>query len=216
MMMIEMNMENTEFSPMVVMHPIFEIAMLMDKEGVFNAMEDTERYERFKGVFKSQIKECKDISSVVWHIRKSYRLTFISYLNKVFGVDMKICGNLLGEHWVHIETLTTDANVSPKRVLQIIKSADKNEIMDSNELEIYNNLDEELTIYRGCRNKNGAKACSWTFDEEKARWFANRYGHNGYLYKAKLNKKDAIAYIDHEKEIIADFNKLYDIELLEH
>jgi len=51
-------------------------------------------------------------------------------------------------------------------------------------------------------------------DLEKAEWFSTRFGDIGYVYKGKINKKDILTYCNqrNEKEVILDYNKLYDIE----
>lgn len=43
-----------------------------------------------------------------------------------------------------------------------------------------------------------------------------RWKEKGYIYKANINKNDIIAFCDQraEKEIIVNYNKLYDIELV--
>jgi hypothetical protein len=208
---LNMPMDPTNVLPFV-QHPIFETCTLYDEEGLFDALQDKERYKKFKNILKKDIDECDNLSSIVNRVKKSYRLTYISFLWD-YGVDRKICGNLLSEQWTSIETLTYDVNVKPRKVLSIIKNADKEHFMDEKELEIYNNLPDELTIYRGCRTKGGVKACSWTLSKEQAKWFANRFTQNGYVFMAKIKKQDVIAYKGdrNEKEIVADYTKLYDV-----
>lgn len=204
--------EETKFSPMVVMHPIFESAIISDGNGkLFNALEDNERYREYQKEFENKIKKCQSLSEIVLLIRKSYRLTYISFLLD-WGIDKVTCANLLAEQWTTIETLTYDVNVKPKRVLSIIKKADKQCLMDKEEMKIFNSLNDELTIYRGCKTKQGVKACSWSLSKEKAELFAHRFG-KGFVFEAKIKKKDVIAYKNDrsEKEIIADYTKLYDI-----
>lgn len=210
-----MSMEETKFSPIVVMHPIFESAFIFDKGETFNALEDKERYQEYLKMFeKNTIKECQSLSDLVGIIRKSYRLTYISLLLDD-GVDKVTCANLLAEQWTTIETLTYDVNVKPRRVLSIIKKADKKHFMDKKEFKIYENLDEELVIYRGCKTKKGVKACSWSLSKEKAEWFANRFG-KGFVFEAKIKKENVIAYKNDrsEKEIVADYTKIYDVKVL--
>lgn len=210
-------MTETEFSPMIVMHPIFESAIIMNKSReVFNALDDKEKYAEHLKKVEQDIKDEKSLKDIVWKIRKSYRLTYIYYLYKYFGVDKKVCANLLANEWTLIETLTYDVNVKPREVLSLIKCADKDVLMDKDEQETLENMDDEIIIYRGARTKDGWKACSWTLEQKQGEWFANRYNKQGYTFKAKIMKKDVIAYISSrsEKEIIADFNKLYDVEVL--
>lgn len=210
-------MQETQFSPMVVMHPIFESAIIVNKRHeVFNALDDKEKYKEHLKDVEQDIKNQKNLKDIVWKIRKSYRLTYIYYLHKYFRVDKKVCANLLAHQWTLIETLTYDVNVKPSQVLNLIKCADKDELMEKDEQETLDKMDDEIIIYRGARTKNGWKACSWTLEQKQGEWFANRYNKQGYTFKAKIKKKDVIAYISSrsEKEIIADYNKIYDVEVL--
>lgn len=211
---LHMDMNKTELSPMIVMHPIFESAILCnEKMEMFNAFDDTEKYQEYLKKYEKSIQECETISDVVCKIRKSYVLTFIYYLKKE-GVSKVVCANELAKHWTRIETLTYDVNVRPKQVLSLIKCADKESLMNEDELEIFNNLDDEITIWRGSKSKNGYKGCSYTLDEDVAKWFANRYDKKGYLFKAKIKKEDVIAYKTSrsETELIVDYNKIYDVQ----
>lgn len=208
--------EETQFSPVVIQHPFFESAFLQDKSGMFNALEDEERYNKYINEYKGFLANSSDISHLISKVRKSYRLTFIYYLNRMEHFSKRECGNLLGKEWTSIETLTYDKNVTPKDVLSFIKSADKNEIMEDNELKKYNNLPDEIIVYRGCKTKDGYKACSWTLDQKKAEWFAERFNTKGFVYQASIEKANAIAYKSErsEEEVIVDFTKLNNVELI--
>lgn len=212
-MFLYYEMEKTSFSPAVVIHPFFESAILCDNQGIFNAFEEKERYSEYLKCFSARINECKNLSALVNIVRKSFRLTFISFLYDVLKLPVTTCGNLLAEQWTTIETLTYDTNVKPRRVLFLIKAAEQSVFMNKSELKVFQNLPEELVIYRGCRDKKGVKACSWTLDEEQAKWFSARWNKN-YVFKAKIKKADVIAYKSdrNEQEIVVNFYKLYDIE----
>ena len=90
--------------------------------------------------------------------------------------------------------------------------------MDEEELQEYSNLGDVVVIYRGVTEYNNKqiKAMSWTLNKDTAKWFANRFNQKGYVYQAKINKKDILAFCDrrNEKELIVDYTKLYDITLI--
>ena len=69
-------------------------------------------------------------------------------------------------------------------------------------LSKYNKLGNEIIIYRGVTpfNEQNVKALSWTLDYDKANWFAQRYGQDGSVYQAKINKNDIFAYFNGRKE----------------
>jgi hypothetical protein len=57
------------------------------------------------------------------------------------------------------------------------------------------------------------KALSWTLDREVAQWFASRYGSQGTVYEAKIDKKHIHALFlgRNESEVIVDPKYLTDI-----
>lgn len=79
-------------------------------------------------------------------------------------------------------------------------------------------LPKEVEIYRGTTNKEYVPAISWTLDRKRAIWFYQKYEKVGTVFKAKIKKEDIICYLDRtacgEKEVIVDYENIYDIEEL--
>lgn len=62
-----------------------------------------------------------------------------------------------------------------------------------------------LVVYRGINEKNRIDGLSYTLDLETAKFFANRWGKEGYVNKYEVNIDDVLAFIDNgEKEIITN------------
>lgn len=76
-------------------------------------------------------------------------------------------------------------------------------------------LEDTVTVYRGVRSarSDGISAMSWTLDKDTASWFANRYGRQGKVYEAKIEKKyiHALFLGRNESEVILDPKYLADI-----
>jgi hypothetical protein len=84
-----------------------------------------------------------------------------------------------------------------------------NLMMDDAEKEKYDSLPEYFTVYRGATDPDGY---SWTLDEDKARWFASRWGKSLKVFSKKVNKlEDTIAYFSsrNEEEILLNENHRY-------
>ena len=127
----------TEYSPIVVKHPYFESAFLYDYDSktMFNALENTEKYNEFLYTYAKKIIEpCKSIKELLTLICKPYRVTYLSFLMKEKIITKKECGNLLAAHWTLIENLSVDANVRKVTILSWIKAADKEVLMNESEL----------------------------------------------------------------------------------
>lgn len=66
----------------------------------------------------------------------------------------------------------------------------------------------ELTVYRGCRIPRHRLGTSWTLEEERARFFAERRaGPNaGIVYQARVSSSDVLGYFKsrEEEEVVVD------------
>jgi hypothetical protein len=91
--------------------------------------------------------------------------------------------------------------------------------MSDGELNVFNNLPENLTIYRGVGVGRKKMGLSWTENCDKADWFAKRFNQNGkqgYLLKAEINKKGILAYFNsrNEDELIVNTMCLKNIKTI--
>lgn len=87
--------------------------------------------------------------------------------------------------------------------------------MDKDEYKKFTDLPESITVYRGVNeyNAENIKALSWTLNKDTAEWFANRFGNNGTVYQAEIEKQHIFAVFDgrNESEVIVDPKYLTDI-----
>lgn len=153
------------------------------------------------------IEDCDNVDSVILLIQKPYKLAFLNRIKQY--ISMKTFSEWLGEIWVTVENPNMDAMISIDTLLEWFTEADKTVLMSSDELKTYNNLPDEVQIYRGVGEKSNPKGLSWTLNIEKAKWFADRY-KKGYVLTALAKKKDILAYFAgrKEEEVIIDGRKL--------
>lgn len=208
--------EETKFSPTVVYHPFFESAFLCYENDIFNALEDTEKYSLFLSDFCDTLRESTSLEDLLYKVRKPYRLTFLKFLLNGKIISLKECGNLLADTWSLIEVINYDVNVPKRTILNWISHADKDKIMDESEMAFLDNMNDRVTIYRGCRNsdKKGRTGLSWTLNKDKAIWFANRYNSkDAVVYCAEIDKIHIVAFLENrgEKEVIVDYKFLENI-----
>ncbi len=110
-----------------------------------------------------------------------------------------------------------DCNTVKKLIfLEWFSEADKESLMSDEEWNTYNSLPDEVRVYRGVGEQGNPKGLSWTLNEEKAQWFADRFqmlGGEGYVLTAMARKSDMLAYFSRreEDEVIIDGRKL-DVE----
>ena len=90
----------------------------------------------------------------------------------------------------------------------MFKSTDPRLLMDEDDYQRFVGLDEVVTVYRGVTSMNAKniKALSWTLDRDTAEWFAHRFGENGTVYEAQIQKKYIYALFTgrNESEVIVD------------
>lgn len=83
-------------------------------------------------------------------------------------------------------------------------------LMSEDERRSLADMPDEIQIWRGCRwtNRNGL---SWTFNKDKAVWFAKRFAYKRpYIHSGTVSKSDVIAHFSarNEDEILAIHTKI--------
>lgn len=72
-----------------------------------------------------------------------------------------------------------------------------------------------LTVYRGVTsyNSKSIKVMSWTLSLDTAKWFSNRFGEKGTVYKAHIRKQYVFALLNgrNESEVVVDPEYLTDV-----
>ena len=208
----------TEYSPMIVSHPFTKcgIVTLLNGEEFcqLDITKSPDALKKWQAQMERQIDESHNAHFVYYLLNDSYRLMFLNDVAKFLSTEE--FSDLLGDAWVTSEYANLDANVSKQQLLKLFKSADKSKLMSEDELETFEDLDDEIVVYRGVGslNKNNIKALSWTTSFGKAKWFSERYGKGGKIYTATINKENVLAYFDrkNEDEVIVDFTALQNIK----
>ncbi len=153
--------------------------------------------------------ECIDDAESVWEIyfmvNAPYKLAMIKYWKD--DLCLEDFTKLFKDAWILSENPNDDINVPVDMLIRWFKKADKRILMNNEELEVYNSLPDEFTIYRGVGRKSKRTGISWTRNKEIAEWFMNRWeDEGGYMLMATVKKENCLAYINarDEEEIIVD------------
>ncbi len=139
----------------------------------------------------------KDFSGVCSLVNKPYRLYYLKMCKPY--MTNKEFSRYFGELWVMAENPNMDANVSLRELGEWFKKADKESLMEKEELEVYNSLEDEFEVFRGVSEGRVEKGFSFTRNFDKAKWFADRFG-DGYIIKANVKKEDVLAYFSRRGE----------------
>lgn len=208
----------TEFSPMVVKHPFTDsgIAAIRKPDGglqMLNLMDEPSDLKCWHDFVRQIIDKAESAYEVYMMVTKPYGLTFLKFAYPHLSqADMS---EILASAWTRAEAPHQDANVSKAKLLYMFKAADPFSLMDQDELERFQELENTVTVYRGVTSYNAAnvKALSWSLDQETAKWFAHRFGEDGTVYEAQIDKTHIYAYFGgrNESEVIVDPKYLMDI-----
>jgi len=200
--------------PFIIYHPFISQnpAPYKDESGVLGFVDVFKDKNKLIKQIEKYIDEAKSFQNILFMVSQPYQLLFFN-LNKDC-LSEKNYNEYLKYIWLLTEFPNADKNVSVNESLELFKNSNKNLIMSVQEKMKLKSLPDEVTIYRGGHKKNNSKALSWTDDYEQALWFAKRFDNNGYVLQATIKKDDIIAYFDerNEKELIIDFNKIYNLK----
>lgn len=149
----------------------------------------------------------QSISGLFCMVSTAWKMTWFKYVCN--NLDKKDYAEFLKMCWTEQDNPNQDVNVSLKEAIEFFQAADKNLLMDEEELEHYNSLPDKVTVYRGVSPGREQFGLSWTDEKEKAIWFKKRFEHDnaeGYLLTATIPKKYILAYLDvrNEKELVVD------------
>lgn len=211
--------EETRFSPIVVIHPVFESAIVYSPRtrSMVNILEDKDGLSDMLDYYSNRINKAGDISNIYTLIRDSYKLTFFKFISQY--LSPKDYAEYLADAWTVSENPNQDVNVSLSQAERLFKKANKKYLMTSKEYRVYNELPDEFTVYRGVAVGRNPKGMSWTRNKSTAEWFSSRFDldeEHGYVQAATAYKKDVLAYFNsrNEDEIVISTNSLTDIHIL--
>ena len=216
--LLHLEPELTEFSPMIIHHPFTNsgVVGLQDEKGnlrIGNIVESREDRKQWQKQMETIIDGCDNALSVYHLIEKPYVLGFLKYAAPYLAKED--FSTILADAWIRSEQPNHDPNLSQSKLLAMFRAADPTILMNDKEREKLEALGDTITVYRGVHSgkSNGIRALSWTLDMDKAAWFAGRYGRQGKVFEARIEKKHICAlFLDRgESEVILNPKYLTDI-----
>lgn len=195
-MMLHLPMTETEFD-FIVNHPVFQSPYWFDNEKIINIKDSEEAFEKACAAYEQKIDKTEEPLLLMYTFRSSYYLTFLKFSRRFWSADD--FAKALSEAWVEEENPNGDVNVPVSLSEKWFKGLNKKALMNPDEYETYSSLPNVLEVYRGVSRGSNPKGMSWTYDFNKAEWFANRFGE-GYVIRGIVNKDDILAYFSRRSE----------------
>lgn len=203
---LHMPVEETELSPIVVQHPIFESGV-SSVNGKIVDITTPDGLEIAVNKMEEKINSIDKLIICTYIVRNSYYLTFLKFAKE--SMSLSDFSMLLGKFWTEEENPNGDVNVPVSLSARWFKSADKRVLMYDDEYKTYKDLPETFTVYRGVTPGRNPDGMSWTRDLSKADWFSRRFG-DGYVLEGIANKKDVLAFFSRrgEEEVVIEAKKV--------
>lgn len=199
-------------------HPFFQTTSIYNPktDEVFD-LTNEKGLSKARKMMSNMIDSADHFFEIQMITQKPYLPALFKYTEEYLG--QQDYAEALSYLWTSVEFPNHDANVSIEEFLKYFSKANPKLLMGDDNFEQYNNLPNKITVYRGTCLQSTTKALSWTTDIEKARWFGNRFGNNGKVYQANIDKKDVFAYfnIDRgESEIVLNYKNLQNVKEIEN
>ena len=111
------------------------------------------------------------------------------------------------EYWMYLAESYISMNTRNENLIEKLFSSRscRSEMMEEHELNVFNNLPDTFTVYRGCTASN-FDGISWTISKEMAEKFAKRNSslnqEEGIVREMIINKSQVAAYCEGEKEVL--------------
>lgn len=181
-----LDINESPYGAALVQHPFTNsgIVCLQNDEGheFVNLLEDDNALVRWREIMKDRIQGCENVYQLYLLVNKPYRIAFLKYTVDFMSRDDM--SQILADIWISTESPNLDPNMSKSKLVSLFKKANPNELMNEDELKVFNEFEETVTIYRGVTSYNAKniKALSWTLDFDKAEWFvASTFWNREYL-----------------------------------
>ena len=209
--LLDVKIQPTAFSPAIVSHPFTNsgISALYNKDGTFSVvdlMNNSDDCAMWRKKVGEQIDRAETVHQIFVLLNPPYYLTFLKFAAS--SLSEKDLGQLLSAAWTQEECPNQDCNVSKRELLALFKSVPLECLMNDEEQQVFDALDDSVTVYRGVTsyNRKNIHALSWAVDRRTAVWFAHRFGEEGTVYEAQIKKEHIHAYFSgrNESEVIVD------------
>lgn len=226
MILLKTDYELTEFSPSIIRHPILASGIYFSttKNEIINFIDEPEKIDMVYDDFEKNIQDF-NITKLMMNIQHPYRLFFLNLTYEYLSEED--FNNMLRFAYTSSEFPSDETNISKQAVKNLFQIANKQLIMDEEEISNLEKLDNDVTIYRGYNNmyggsKDGWKGLSWTLSRKTALFYTTRYQQSeNYLATGKITKDKILALwgsadshvFSTEAECIVDWNEVQDLKI---
>lgn len=171
-------------------HPFTDGTFMLD--GSHYTLEgNPDKWEEKKAYIEKHIMET-DLLGLSILFSSHYVMEFFE--NTISHLSKEDFSEILAVAYTQGET----GRVETEDLIEWFFEADKAHLMSAEEKAKYDSLPEVVKVYRGASEPELFLRPSWTLEEKRAEWFANRSG--GFVLKSKVKKEYIFACFDGREE----------------
>ena len=196
----------------IVQHPYTNTLFTMSRDGkLLDLTKEEDKDIWAKGI--ESVLSTANTDFIFHYLNNPWLLTWLKF-NKN-NLSSKDFAKYLAIAWVSSENPNGDCNVSLRTLVSWFRNANKKILMQPEDYQYYQNLPNEITLYRGVSPGRKKYGLSWTDDINTANWFKQRFENSdeqGELLTVTVPKEYCLCYFNTrgEKEIILDVFKAKD------
>lgn len=175
------------------------------------------RFSKFNTLYKQAVQGYGQALLDSWQmIPDSAKLVYTLHLWEHYQkgkLPPGIWATTLMMSWPHgkVGPMLFRANLAEKEIIQMFRAAPFEDLMYEDDLDAYNRLPSEITIWRGVSSlsKYKERGFSWTHNKKQAEWFAYANSSNGspMVIEAKIKKESILLYSSFENEVVVNPTK---------
>lgn len=159
------------------------------------------------------IRESDSFKPIYYMIQKPYKIGFLRLIRPY--ISLEEFSEFFRDAYISDEFPCR--NYSKRELLVQLRKTDKKFLMRDEDYEVYCNLPQVVTAYRGVLKPKYSKGLSWSLDIKTAQWFGKRFAYGDEYLLCKINapKERVYAYFNdrNEQEVLIDTKNL-DVEYI--
>lgn len=219
--LLYMDVQKTEI-PFITKHPYSDSPYITipgeNKPKIYNIADNPKNLDIWRRHVRNSLERMTTAREFVNFITKSYRIAFFKRIRPYLSSED--LGSLLRIVWTSVEFPNHDPNISKAAFVNLFRQAGIQNICNAEECRFIEAVSDQkgLVVYRGTATdvKDDVFGLSWTSDIEIARWFAERFGQDGSIYKARIGSSGILAFFSgSESEVVVDPKMLVNVKKIE-
>lgn len=203
----------SDLDGLICRHPYTDSCFVSISAKQIVDIRDPESLNKWRNQMLTVINQCETYRQLCCLIVKSYRFAWFKF--SLPYLDKDDIAEFFIENWRLLENNSKNKNLSPRRLVSILKKVQDTSLFQIQKEQLAN-CSDPIKVYRGSSKKEQSpKGLSWTTSRKAAEYFARRFNKDGHIFCGELQKDDVLLCFlnSSEKEIICDPQKVQNVQI---